>query len=403
MKDHISIAVLSDLHFCSHEKGATHTHALVGANLPRRQNPAADLEELISSEDLRADAILTPGDLTTMSCGIGLNAAWELLAKIYNSMHASALIAATGNHDVESRDVDKAPDIWERLKLLSPYYPSPQIDELERFRYFSEHYMVTDLEWCRIVSLNTCNTHARGKDEYEKGRVTEYTVSSLTKHLNKLPRKQINILLCHHHPSALPELSDHLDDYSEMVHGAKLISELEQREENWIIIHGHKHFPNVGYAKGGSDSPVIVSAGSLSAALPQQFLATASNQFYLIDLELKDIGAMGACGRVRSWDWAKGTGWTIADKFDRSRPARILHGSGFGLRTGAATLAAKVDSAMGSSIRMEWTELVKIIPEIEYMITPDRTKLLRRLESNHNLRAASDNPNSPMELVRQRA
>jgi len=401
MKDHISIAVLSDLHFCSHEKGKSHTHALVGATLPKRQDPAADLEDLIVKEGLTVELVLTPGDLTTMSCGIGLKAAWELLARITARMSSKHLVAATGNHDVESRDPEGAPDIWERLKLLSPTYPSPGIADLERFRYFSEHYLVVDTDWCRVVSLNTCNTHARGKDEYEKGRVTEYTVEELTRHLRGLERKQMNILLCHHHPSALPELSDHFDDYSEMVHGAKLISALEQQDDNWLLIHGHKHFPNIGYAKGGNDSPVIMSAGSLSAALPPEFLAAASNQFYVIDLDLDHIKSYGTCGRLRAWDWTKGTGWTRADRFDPSRPARILYGSGFGLRASAATLANRIDSVVGSSIRMDWASIVRAIPDVEYMITPDRIKLLTRLEAHHRLRAASDNPNQPTELVRQ--
>lgn len=397
----LSIAVLSDLHFCASDAGRKHTHAILSENLPPKQDPFADFLALIDSEGLKADVLLTPGDLTTMSCRPGLRAAWAAIQEIAGKMGAELVVASTGNHDVSSREksAESEPEMWEALKQLKPTYPSPQADELQRLQYWAEHFLILERDWIQVVSLNSCNCHARGEKEYEKGRVTEYTVQVLQEKLAKGPKKKLNILLCHHHPSGLPELRDTMPDYSEMQHGNKLLSMLDDAPGSWLVIHGHKHLPHLDYAKGGSDSPVVLSCGSFSAALPAEFLATASNQAYIIEIDEDVVSKLGAAGVIRSWDWVKGAGWAKAERFDSSRKDRIIHGSGFGNRTSIVTVAANIRDMLDGNQVISWKQVIERYPDLEYMRVDDRIKLLKHLKDYKSAEATDEDPMNPGDIV----
>jgi predicted phosphodiesterase len=397
----ISIAVLSDMHFAGTDENKNATHSFVHETKPKNQNPIKDLFDLIERENLEANLVVSPGDLTVASCEIGLKSAWAELQKVATSLKAVQVIAATGNHDIRSREPEKSPEVWETLKKLDPTYPIPECSELQRLHYWAEHFTIFEYEWARMVVLNSCNCHGRGEKEFEKGRITEHTISRMRSQLDQLPPKILNILLCHHHPSALPELSDRDDDYSEMQHGAKLLHSLEDSGNNWVVIHGHKHYPTVTYAKGGSASPVIVSAGSFSAALDSHYLATATNQFYIFDFDEITIESNGSAGIIRAWDWTKGTGWNKADSFDSARPHRLIFGSGFGNRENPVVIAKKIHEVLGNFPSLGWEQLVISIPDISFMRIQDRITLIRHLKEKYGIDTTTSDPMKPIELVRR--
>ncbi|AVP97530.1 hypothetical protein C7S18_10125 [Ahniella affigens] len=311
------------MHFAKADAAVGHTHAVVGGPSQRKQCPIVDLEHLIKESRLKADLLVTPGDMTLKSCRVGLEAAWARIEKFSKLLDAGNFAAATGNHDIMSRSGADEPEIWETLKRLNPQYPCPTLDEVERLRYWADHFSVIDEESYRVVLFNSCNCHARGSNEFERGRITDYTLTKITERISAAKGSKLNILLCHHHPSKLPDVSARFPDYSEMIHGDALLRAIEETEQSWIVIHGHKHLPNLSYAKGGAASSVIFSCGSFSAALPPEFLPGTANQFYILDFDL-DSAAMGAVrGTVESWDWCLGAGWSKAS-FDDQRRNRIV-------------------------------------------------------------------------------
>lgn len=399
MSDCLSIAILSDMHCSAPATGKTHTHALVDAKLPKKQDPVGDLFDLIESEGLQSKFVMSPGDLANMSCSIGLHSAWRALQDVRAKLGAERVIATVGNHDIQSRDFETTPEIWEALKLLKPTYPISDSSELQRLHYWAEHFAIIDSESIRCVVLNSCHAHARGKHEYEKGRITDYTIDLIEKCLRESEDRTQNILLCHHHPSQLPDLNELSTDYSAMQHGEKLLAMLENVGGNWLVLHGHKHFPRLEYGKGGADSPVLFSAGSFSATLPDDYFATTSNQFYILDIDLNQTSSSGTSGTVRAWDWVKGTGWSRAAKYDSARPDRIIYGSGFGNRSAAVRIAGEVAASFSGSNRVEWSEVVIRFPDIKFMRTQDRVKMMGFLESKHGLRATSPDPFDPQELI----
>lgn len=396
----IRLAVLSDLHFSSGNQGVNATYVILDRPEVRKQNPYRDLIELIDSENLRADVVLCPGDITYQADQNALRSAWDALNKIAGGLGAAHLLTATGNHDISSRDVkDASPEVWEFLKALSPSYPYPSGSKVQWLSYWAQHYMIVEALDVRFVILNSCNCHSRGGDEWKHGRVTDFTIATLMRELGDMPRSGLNVLLCHHHPAKHPDLSQASIDYSEMTQGSKLLSELGERDEAWLVIHGHKHSPRLEYAQsGGSEAPVIFSAGSMSAVLPPNYFAGAANQFYIIEIDLDDVQDNGVVGKFEVWDWHEGQGWNRCRQSGRSG-ARISDGAGFGYRANLTGVARDITASIGGSPVTKWNDLVARMPLLKYLTPVDLEKVKAKLKANHEIEVLTDSESwLPQEL-----
>lgn len=407
----LRIAVLSDLHFGSGDRGKEHTYVIAGEPVVARQHPFEDLRKLIKDNGIKADVVVCPGDITFQADRVGLEQAWVSLNQITGELEASHLLVATGNHDISSRQkkdetpaigerLDESPEIWERLKQLDPPYPYPQGDRVKRLEYWAEHFFVTEAKGVRFYVLNSCNSHSRGELEFERGRVTDYTISRIREAVQQLPKPLLNVLVCHHHPTRQPDLSQLYPDYSEMAQGRMLLDLLENSGQSWLVVHGHKHSPRIEYAQGTSaDTPVVFSAGSFSAVLSPRHFPAGRNQFYVIEIDLEYVRENGASGVIHTWDWALGMGWFRSVR--REPGARIPSGTGFGYRSSARDARA-IASGFAGIGRIEWSEVVSKFDFVKYVTPDDLRRLLQRLDQDHQLEARWANDEIfPTELLRR--
>ena len=407
----LRIAVLSDLHFGSSARGKEHTYVIAGEPAIDRQHPVEDLMRLIAENRLSADVVICPGDMTLQADRIGLEQAWAALNRITAELGASHLLVSTGNHDISSREkkkentpgsemLDESPEIWERLKQLMPSYPYPQGGREKRLEYWAEHFFTVDINGVRFCVLNSCNSHARGENEYERGRVTDYTISKIRDSVSGLPHPMLNILVCHHHPMKHPDLSQLYSDYSEMVQGRALLSALEETGQSWLVIHGHKHSPRIEYAQGESgDSPVVFSAGSFSAVLSPRNFPAGRNQFYIIDLDLDYVRSNGAAGIINAWDWTLGKGWFSSVK--GASESRVPTGAGFGHRSNARD-ARQISEHFSTVDRVDWKSVTDEFDFVRYVTPGDLKNLLKRLDNDYGLEARwADDSLFPTELLRR--
>ena len=92
-------------------------------------------------------------------------------------------------------------------------------------------------------------------------------------------------------------------------HLLKLVNEADKGP--WLIIHGHKHFADISYGKSShSSSPVIFSAGSLSACLYPALQDRTSNQFYILEIDHeKTKRSEKVTGTFQTFSWTFGSGW----------------------------------------------------------------------------------------------
>ncbi|NTW87983.1 MAG: metallophosphoesterase [Desulfobulbaceae bacterium] len=379
----IKIAVISDLHaFSSPVSGRTPSYLdMSNTDRNKMNDPILGLNHLIEENHLKVDILLCAGDIGDKATPAATKFGWENIRSLQTYLGASHLIATAGNHDVDSRYEHNDFDAKGMLQSLNPSFPCIDLDTCDK--YWSRNYaIITNNDW-RIVTLNSAAFHGAGKDqkqEFLHGRVSKNTVYRLIEELKSSDKKLLNILLCHHHPIKNNRIEE--SDYSEMEGGDKLINALDSVGlGQWIIIHGHKHYPRITYAGGSSTAPVIFSAGSCCAQLYSEVGTKARNQFYIIEFPISLFNQLecSIAGHVKSWDWTGMKGWVSA-----SRESGIPASSGFGYRCSSFShLANNIKSYfLSKSIPyLTWEELVDWKTELSFLTPDDINTLIHEIKS----------------------
>src|SRR5579871_1765214 len=124
----LRIAVASDLHAFTEvppgQESPSKLRVPSGDESPA-EHPIAGLMELITSERLCADLLLSPGDLTYQADPRGLEYAWRMLQLAGTRLGTRLSASTVGNHDLASRgrpDIEEARDY---LRQLRPQFPFP--------------------------------------------------------------------------------------------------------------------------------------------------------------------------------------------------------------------------------------------------------------------------------------
>lgn len=374
-----TIAVVSDLHAFEQEKfDPAPSH--LDMSVSRRdsgKNPVTALKKLIVDEGLTANLLLCPGDLAHQAHPEALRFAWEMLNSLVSDLGNPALATASGNHDVDSRYVYNKFDAKGFLQELEPAYPL--LDESLCDQYWARNFAVLKGDQYRVVVLNSSAYHGGSPEkEYLHGRVADSTLRRIQSELEGTAAPLINILLCHHHPQQHHELDD--NEYDVMSGGQLLLDMLGSGSfGRWLVIHGHKHHPKLTYAQGSSASPVVLSAGSLCAALFPALQTNARNQFHFIEVPIADSKDRGLVGVIRSWDWAVGKGWLV------SREGSGLPGvCGFGNREDSAALASAIKEKHDEGLK-SWQAILTALPRLRYLLPIDVEILKRELKARHCL------------------
>lgn len=389
----LKIAVASDLHAYQPVAGESpQSHLkILDATDSASTDPLRHLGELIKSQQLKADLLLSPGDLGNKASAEGIKYAWKSLHEIGEQLNVHLVAASSGNHDLDSRYLNFSADPAETLQRLTPPYPLP--DETKNDKYWSRKFVLFQTEHYRLIVLNSAAYHGGKSEEIDYGRISNFTISRLEKELSESDDTSVNIILCHHHPHQFPEIFEHDDTYDIMKNGQKLLSLLGNgRYGNWMVIHGHKHHARIAYAQGGNSSPLVFAAGSFSAVIYPELQNQARNQFYLIELPLKN--PFGLVGTIKSWDWTP-AGWRPANSKDSGLPAV----SKFGCRDAPQNLARRIDQILGSTGVADWSTMLQSVPEVEFLLPNDLDTLMNVLNRQFSIKLEFDS-GIPKELGR---
>lgn len=374
--------MVSDLHFVNKDKvGDTDKHSWLTFTQDSKELNNSfwkTLLDRIKQDDLKADLLICPGDITTHAEPTALAFAWEKLNELAQALDCKILATATGNHDVISRlpdaknpirDLNATHGIVENLKQLNPPYPLVDLKQSDniiahqnRVNYFGSDYLVYDeTEEYRLVVLNSCSVHTSDAQSYERGHITKSTLNWLENSLQENSKKKLGILVCHHHPIQHDE--HELGSYDFINGGTKLMDVLSNNG-SWLVIHGHKHHAKLSYHMIGSKKITVFAAGTLSShknSLAKDF----ANQFYIIEADSsKKTGT--AKGKLKTYSW-RGTHWSLS----KSRNDGVFTGIGFGdigcLEELSETLADEVVSPM----LVKWEDLKEKFPQLHYCVPKD--------------------------------
>lgn len=387
----LRIAVMSDLHAFSADTSSSAPSFYPVSNYPVNplSHPVSALKNFIQQESISADLLLCPGDMGDKCAHQAITQAWSDLQEIGELLSAQLTLATCGNHDIDSRYLNSNHDARGLLMTLKPAFPID--DEALFLNYWAKNYAVIVRPDYRAVLLNSCAFHGAGKEsskELEHGRISRNTLEWLRASLEASGQRNVNILLCHHHPKVHPEIDD--EDYEVMQGGANLLQLLGTGElGKWLVIHGHKHHPKIDYASGGGSAAVVFSAGSFSAHLyPALTGRHITNQFYILEIHLEKIASMGLVGELYAWDWNVGNGWRPA--LGTNTGLGIPNRSGFGANPDVTIVAKTIATHFKGKVT-GWDDVMQAIPELPYMLPSVIAVLNKLLERDHELRIVFEN------------
>lgn len=378
-EDMLRIAVLSDIH--GYSKGQLQEGdfipSFVETSAPSDQpgrNPFVALAALVEDESLKADMVVCCGDLGDKADPAAISYVWDQLKGVKAALGAESLLVTPGNHDMDSRHKYNDFDARSTLQGLSDF---PFSDENLNNEYWARNVVVVETEDARFAILNSSAFHGY-EDEHQHGRISSRTLAYLKSRLEATAEKKINILVCHHHVYKIGSID--LDDYSAMKDGQTLTELLGGGQHGqWLILHGHRHWPSLSYAPGNAGAPTVFSAGSFSASLYPELATKVRNQFYLLDIPKQQV-AGELNGRFKAWDFVSDLGFQPA----QSRSG-LPHVGGFGKRLNGTQVASAIELALHGKKSMDWDELEDSVPDVRYLLPEDLSFCKDRLRDNHGI------------------
>jgi len=389
---HRRIAVITDLHYMLDTTVKPTTFRPQMAN-GQALDPIEKLGDFLLANNIKADMLLCPGDITNHAAHDAFVKGWANLKILRDKLHATELIAVTGNHEVRSRasDLMKIVGIVEEtvdpvgmLQSIEDYPALFSENPEKRWIYWGRGYEIIEDNDIAIVLINSCHFHVTMQaNEYERGKISQVVLDSFKKRATELAStKKFRIVLMHHHPISHHDMEG--AGQIDMYNGSKLMDILNESYNDWLIIHGHKHDPRLIRSQGSATQSVVFSAGSFGAALTGALATKTKNQFYILDLESNEnaSGTLEMRGRIESYYWSS-TEWRPAIEEEHGLP----NGCGFANNVNIDDIATKVRDYLktisGSFIK--WAEICEIFPELNYLMPFELKKLkyvLNRLKVN---------------------
>lgn len=373
----VRLALFSDLHAYhpspDNNKGWTsYLPANPGVADP---DPFGDLDKLIERDQLRADLVLCGGDICDKADLRGFQYAWTRLNSLKTKLRAQGLIATCGNHDLNSRfiEAEEDPDPKGALQTIQPQFPFD--DAHLTNHYWARNFaVVSPLQGVRVVVLNTSAYHGGADEEHNHGRVSQRTISAIEKELRAVDMAELNILLCHHHVRPLQGLWAKAPDSEYMKKGGELLSMLTRCTATpWLVLHGHRHVPNLEHSQ--DPSVIIVGASSFSGQVQGRL-----NQFHILDVEVDVIAAQPLRGTIETWSWSRPSGWSrrpIANE-DEGFPPECGFGSSFQPRA----IVKQIEDVLGADPDyIHWHDVVTKVPDLQFMTPAQFRQVESLLES----------------------
>ncbi|HEX6572963.1 MAG TPA: metallophosphoesterase [Steroidobacteraceae bacterium] len=331
--------------------------------------------DVVRKDALKAEVLLCPGDLADGNDQgpdvPGMTWAWDRLQDLGAALGAR-VVATAGNHDIYRAPPGQTGEPARFLRDLRPPFPTADADESEA--YFADDFVVVrERDW-QVVTLNTCAEH---DIDHERGSVRYETVERIASVIQG-SGTAVNVLQCHHHPVQWTHLNR--SDRDHMRLGERLLNMLDLHDAGrWIIVHGHRHIPAVGYVGESTSGPVRFSAGSVSCALLPDIGIAARNQFYMLEFDIRDIASLDlpGGGRFVAWDWIP----TLGVRKPTTRWA-LPHRGGFGYRRTGHELARRCQEIADHTGHgwLAWSQLIAAEPRMAYVAPVDLRAMAIELE-----------------------
>lgn len=385
----LRVAIASDIHAGTSSSQSTH---VLASPLPlqRGLQPLSDLAHFIRDCELTADYLIVPGDVADQADAVGLAYGWRQVHAIADNLGAS-IVAVPGNHDVITHS--EAIDPRALLKNLLPSFPSGESETDAKF--WKQGWAVLERPDHRVLMIDStfgfpsfpvgATEGDHEWNEYMKAIDRGSFLHSVELELDDYFRDagpSLNFAVIHHHPQEHQHKSYLQDQYGPMHRGADLLDLLSRhpRMGRWILIHGHRHIPQlVNAVTITSNGPMVMCAASLGAKLWSPVDTIARNQFHIVDATDQDASFPGSVrGCVASYTWGYGVGWHPSERQGAGLPST----SGFGCADDFRLVSQLISSHMDANALQfaKYADLKIAVPQLPYMLPMDLEFLESDLE-----------------------
>ncbi len=372
----LKILVISDIHAITDKSKSKYSHLFLGDS---KREYADSIVNYIKGLDQKFDLLVCAGDISNIGDELCFNAGLEFIHRIKEELDIDELLCVPGNHDHKSRPPDNENP---KITLENAERPFPTTCPRK-----NEIFLKSD--WCHVsgeelgynaILLNTSAFHGEGEED-KHGKVGSTTIEEIGEFIQseEYEDQPLNILVCHHHPLKMEHVDEEVD-YESMEGGELLLRRLhEVKGGAWLIIHGHKHFPEITYASAaGRSPPIIFSAGSLSAQIYSKIESRTSNQFYVLEVELDSSLAVGIpVGTFETYERVLSSSWRPSQA--KNLPAK----GGFGSSENPYQVSLKIKDAITDECPfLEKEELQELTKSTRHFTPSDFDRLVQLLEQS---------------------
>lgn len=376
MRNKIKFLILSDLHAAEFNESNLNDSRLLFRNGVSEYGEG--FLNYVKSLGTHIDALICPGDISNKANIEGFRLGWTFLNQIKKELDISSILCVPGNHDHQSRETPGVFDPKHNLQFVTPLFPLSSSEKNTHF--WGWHWCSSTSANFNVILLNTSAYHGYA-DEFQHGRVATEVTDQISEFIksDRFSEKAFNLLICHHHPEKM-EYVDSDYDSEAMEGGSYLVRKLDEADKGpWLIVHGHKHFADIGYARTShSCGPTIFSAGSFSAMLYPSLKTRTSNQFYILEIDINESKNRNRLtGTFNSYEWTAAEGW---------HPSKANHlpaEGGFGNAINPKTMAKDIGSLIDKNNPfLTSNELRRFDEQLKYFTPSDFKQLLNRLKEN---------------------
>lgn len=381
----LRVAVLSDLHYTQAEKGTCLPQAAAAGGLDLMDQLITKFEREKQSS---ADLLVCPGDITDRANPAAFAAGWKQIKRLGQALGVKRVVAATGNHEVQSRsggppvapgNAEHSIDPLEFL-INESGYPAIFQKPHQKWVYWGRGYEILHDDASVIVLINSCHYHVTlQNNEFERGRISDAALRELKFDLDRFAAdRPFRIVVLHHPPLTHEETGLDLGR-TPMHNGPALLKLLQDTGLDWIVIHGHKHYHRLVRADGDVNQPFVFGAASFGAMLRGDMASRTRNQFYIITLETgtDPLDAVRLSGNIKALHWSN-SAWEETDSASMGLPS----GCGFTWDSiEPASLAAQIRDLLKTSEGhfLEWSEVVASVPKLRFLMPGQLVALKEQL------------------------
>lgn len=385
------IAIISDLH-CG--KGSIAKDFSVGETANAVISDfLGDFETFVQREGIAADYLLVSGDITHGADEREFELAEERILRCAEILcvEKDKIIVIPGNHDgswdAEKKALDENLEPEAILKRKYKNFRSLSMNISQQGKSSYGH--LTEAPWFSVHELCPFVFIAINSAAHDSVSATIHHGSLCSKTLNELDswltcnkerlKDKCLVFLLHHHPIQYPDYPYEDADLSILNNAAQLMN-LATNHDVGLIVHGHKHIPQIKLHIDEVMQPVnIVCAGSFSSRLDDRWLQGQGNFFHIVNITLDDVKAPK--GKLLSWARYSGHGWI---DWQQRKLVGVSHVENFGNSLSFNALKEKLRTILTEMFALKcharWEDIVKIENNFSYCPSRLIEKIVQSLE-----------------------